>query len=438
MLLAVLLAALPPLSLPAQHFKLDNGMTVIISPDNKVPGVAVELWYHVGSKDEEPGRTGFAHLFEHLMFMGARYVPYPGFDTIMEQVGGSNNASTSNDSTNYYAVGPSNLLETFLWLEADRLGTLGEEMTAEKLETQRKVVLNERRQSYENRPYGLADLALYERIFPEGHPYHWPVIGSAKDLESADLSDVKRFFSRWYVPPNASLAIVGDVDPAQAERLVRRYFGWLPGASVPTRPQPAQVRHEREQRVRMTDKVDLPKLMLAWTSPPAGTPGDAACDLLADILAEGKSSRLYRRLVYEKQIATEIVAAQHSLDLQSVFHIHALARPGHTLAELEAEIDAELKRLLAEGPTQAEVEAARIGIYTSVARDLESLTERASMLNLLRYRYGDPTALEKDLARYEQATPASLTEVGRSVFGTGRVAVEVHPESADGAQEEKP
>jgi len=219
-LLALLLAALPPIGLQAQKKQLPNGMTVIVSKDASVPGVAVDLWYHVGSKDEEPGRTGFAHLFEHLMFMGARYVPYPQFDTIMEASGGTNNASTSNDLTTYHEVGPSNLLETFLWMEADRMATLGQEMTQEKLETQRKVVLNERRASYEARPYGKAELLLWDKMFPEGHPYHWPVIGSPQDLEAATLDDVKKFFARWYVPSNVSLSIVGDVDEKDALELV--------------------------------------------------------------------------------------------------------------------------------------------------------------------------------------------------------------------------
>ena len=428
MLLPLLLAALPPLTLPATQFELPNGMKVFVSTDHSVPGVAVELLYHVGSKDEDPGRTGFAHLFEHLMFMGARHVPYPGFDTIMEQVGGVNNASTSNDLTRYYEVGPSNLLETFFWLEADRMATLGAEVTPEKLEAQRKVVLNERRQSYENRPYGLADLAVNENLFPEGHPYHWPVIGSAKDLEAAELSDVQKFFARWYVPSNVTVAVVGDVEPAEVERLARRYFGWLPRAPAQERRAPAPVTLSGERRVEMTDKVELPKLIVAWPSPAATRPGDAECDVLAQVLSHGKASRLYVRLVHDRQVATEVMAAQDSMDLQSVFLIEALARPGHTTAELLAQVDAEIGRLVAEGPTQAEVDAARAGIYTDRARTLEGLRSRASLLNNLNHFYGDPTALQKDLARYEAVTPASVREVAGRVFGPGRVVIEVQPE----------
>src|SRR3954468_18845472 len=246
MLLALLLSTLPPLALNAQTKTLPNGIVVIVSPDHSAPGVAVDLRYQVGSKDEDPGRTGFAHLYEHLMFMGARYVPYPSFDTIMEAAGGSNNAATANDVTWYYESGPSNLLETFCWMEADRMATFGLEMTDEKLGTQKPVVLNERRQSYEARPYGMADLVTHEQIWPEDHPYHHTPIGSAHDIEAAQLDDVKRFFAHWYVPSNAIVSIVGDVDTAQAQALVKQYFGWIPSPPKPEHP-PAPPLPERAQ-----------------------------------------------------------------------------------------------------------------------------------------------------------------------------------------------
>ncbi|HLL53569.1 MAG TPA: pitrilysin family protein [Myxococcaceae bacterium] len=438
MILALLLATLPPLSLPATRTQLPNGLTVIVSPDHSVPGVAVDLWYHVGSKDEDPGRTGFAHLFEHLMFMGARHAPYPKFDTIMESHGGSNNATTGPDTTHYFEAGPSNLLETFLWLEADRMATLGREMTAEKLETQRKIVLNERRQSYENRPYGLAGLEVYNRLFPKGHPYSWPVIGSAQDLEAAELSDVKRFFARWYVPSNASLVIVGDVDPAQVLKLVEKYFAWIPSpATKLTHATAPEVKLEKEQRVRMTDKVELPKLILAWTSPAGYKPGDADCDLLAQILAQGKASRLYEKLVHQKELATEVSAGQSSQELQGVFRIEAVARPGHTTQELLAAIDEELNALLDKGPTAAEVDASRTLIYTNTARLLEGLISRAELLNTYQVHLGYPTALNKDLARYEAATPRSVKEWGQRVLRAPRVVIEVQPEAKTAPATEK-
>ena len=433
-LLALLLAALPPIQLHAVKKQLSNGMTVMVSRDGSVPGVAVDLWVHVGSKDEEPGRTGFAHLFEHLMFMGARYVPYPQFDTIMEASGGTNNASTSNDLTLYHEVGPANLLETFLWMEADRMATLGQEMTQEKLEAQRKVVLNERRSSYEARPYGKTELVLYEKLFPEGHPYHWPPIGSAKDLEAAGLADVKSFFARWYVPSNVTLAMVGDLDEERAMALAEKYFGWMAKAPVPARKEVAAVPDRPEQRLEVLDQVELPRLTLAWVSPGAMKPGDAECDLLAQLLGRGKASRLYQRLVAELQIASDVGVSQESLELQSLFRIEATARPGHTTQELLTAVDAEVKKLLAEGPTQAEIDAARTGFYTSYARGAEGLLTRAEMLNRYQHHYGDPTAIEKDLGRYESATVKGVHEMARQVLRPGRVIVETQPMPQGGAK----
>ena len=437
LLFALLFATLPPLSLQATKTRLPNGLTVIVSPDHSVPGVAVDLRYHVGSKDEDVGRTGFAHLFEHLMFMGARHVPYPKFDTIMEQAGGTNNASTANDVTEYHEVGPSNLLESFLWMESDRLATLGQEMTAEKLETQRKVVLNERRQSYENRPYGLAGLALEEHLYPEQSPYHWPVIGSAKDLEAAQLDDVTRFFANWYVPGNAILAIVGDVEPGQAEALVQKYFGWLPAKEVPARKPPQLVSLKGEDRLALTDKVELPRVFAGWLSPARNQPGDADCDLVATILARGKASRLYERLVHKDGIATDVGAEQDSRELQGNFTITALARPGHTNQELLAAVDDEVKKLAAKGPTQAEVDSARVRIYTDTARGLEDLVSRARRLTSYELDFGEPTALSRDLGRYEAATTQSVREAARKVLNADRVVVEVTPELAP-AKEDKP
>jgi zinc protease len=428
--LAVAAAPAPPLSLHGTALTLDNGLTVIVSEDHTVPGVSVEVHYLVGSSDEEPGRTGFAHLYEHLMFMGARYVPYPQFDTIMEAAGGSNNASTGNDHTWYFESGPSNLLETFCWMEADRMATFGLEMNDQKLGTQKPVVLNERRQSYEARPYGVAELVLQEQLWPEGHPYHHPVIGSAADIEAAQLDDVKRFFAKWYVPSNAILSIVGDVDTAQAQALAKRYFGWIPSPRRPEHPV-APPLPKRDQPIvkSLTDKVELPKLILAWNTPALGKPGDAEFDVLANVLAHGKASRLYRRLVHEKQLATEVGAGQGSRDLGSSFAIEVLARPGKDLAEIQKEVDAVVQELLAKGPTQAELDAARNVILGGTARALEGLGSRAHMLAIMQVLYGDPNALDKDLARYSVLTPKAVAEAGRKYLGPGRVVVEVHPET---------
>jgi zinc protease len=436
--LSLLLSAAPNLAVPTTQSELPNGLKVIIAPDRTVPGVVINLLYHVGSRDEQPGRTGFAHLFEHLMFMGARYVPYPQFDTLMEAGGGVNNASTDYDATDYYSVGPSNLLETFLWMESDRLLTLGQEMTQEKLETQRKVVLNERRQSYENVPYGKVEDALPPALFPKGNPYSWPVIGSAADLRAATLQDVKDFFATWYVPSNATLVIAGDVDPAQALALVNKYFGFLPKKPVPPQVTAPPAKLTSEVRLQLTDKVDLDKVVIAWLSPRSGTTEDAACDLLASILGRGKASRLYQRLVYRDQLATEVSVQQESRELQSVFTIEALARPGVDVRALEKAIDEEVQRMRTQGPTLDEVEAARTLVYTDAARRLESLVSRARYLNQLQLTYGVGATVMQDLNRYQGLTQASVREEANQVLGTGRVLIEVKPEAkvAD-AQETK-
>jgi zinc protease len=429
MLAVWIAAALPVLSLQATRTQMPNGLTVIVSPDHSVPGVAVDLGYRVGSQDEEPGRTGFAHLFEHLMFMGARHVPYPRFDTIMEAAGGTNNANTSNDWTRYYEVGPANLLETFLWMEADRMATLGQTMTAEKLETQRKVVLNERRESYENRPYGLAGLALIENLFPEGNRYHFPTIGSAKDIEAAQLSDVKRFFARYYVPSNATLTVVGDTTPADVQRLAQKYFGFIPAGTPNVRPPPEPLQHKQEKRVALTDKVELPLVLVGWVSPRAFTDGDADCDLIAAVLGAGKASRLYERLVHEDQIATEVNVGQSSQQMYSYLTIRALARPGHTNQELLTAIDDELRKFKQEGPTPAELESARIRIVADTARGLESLQARAARLLEYQDGLGDPNSIDRDLGRYASATTVRVRDTARAVLTPGRVVVEVTPES---------
>jgi predicted Zn-dependent peptidase len=385
--------------------------------------VAVNLWYHVGSKDEAPGRTGFAHLFEHLMFMGSKNAPYPSFDAIMESWGGHNNGTTSNDRTNYYEIGPRNLLETFLWLEADRLATLPEVITLEELEKQRKVVLNERRQSYENRPYGRTELRIPEIMYPAEHPYHWPTIGSQADLEAASVDDVRRFFERFYRPANASLTIAGDFDPAEARRLVERYFGWLPAREAPARPAPAAPVLDGDREETLTDRVQLPRLRLCWHSPALFTRGDADLDLAAHILGGGKSSRLYRALVFDKRITQDVFAYQGSQMLGSLFHVGATAKPGQELPAIQTAVDEQLQRMAAEGPTAAELDRARNTHLSDFYKSLDHLQTRADLLNHYHYLLGDPGGVERDVARYEAATPASVRDAFAGVLKTRRLSM---------------
>jgi predicted Zn-dependent peptidase len=413
---------------------LANGLTVILHVDRSSPLVVVNLWYHVGSKDEEPGRTGFAHLFEHLMFMGSKNAPYQSFDAIMEGWGGHNNGTTSNDRTNYYEIGPRNLLETFLWLEADRLATLPEVITEEELNKQRKVVQNERRQSYENRPYGRAELVIPEVMYPPEHPYHWPTIGSHADLEAASVDDVRRFFERFYLPSNASLVIAGDFDPAEARRLVERYFGWQARRERPPAPTPGPAKLAAPRSMTFTDRVQLPRMRLTWHSPALFAPGDADLDLAAHVAAGGRSSRLYRSLVFERRIAQDVFAYQGSQQLSSLFQVGITAKPGHTLDEIRHAADEELGRLATEGPTAAEVDRARNTHLADFYKGLDHLQTRADLLNHYESLLGDPGSFGRDVSRYEETTPASVRDAFAAVVRAPRLSLEIHPQPQSESQ----
>jgi predicted Zn-dependent peptidase len=422
------------LKIDFEKLVLPNGLTVILHTDRSSPLVAVDLWYHVGSKDEAPGRTGFAHLFEHLMFMGSKNAPYPSFDAIMESWGGHNNGTTSNDRTNYYEIGPRNLLETFLWLEADRLATLPVVISDEELTKQRKVVQNERRQSYENRPYGRAELLIPEALYPPDHPYHWPVIGSHADLEAASVDDVRQFFARFYLPSNASLVIAGDFDPAEARRLVDRYFGWQPRRERPRAPTPPPAALAANRDVTVADRVQLPRLRLCWHSPALFAPGDADLDLAAHVIAGGKSSRLYRTLVFERRIAQDVFAYQSSQMLGSLFHVGATAKPGHDLDEIQRAVEDELARLAADGPTPAEVDRARNTHLADFYKSLDHLQTRADLLNHYQHLLGDPAGAARDVARYDAASAASVRDTLAGIVRAPRLALRVVPDHQAAAE----
>jgi zinc protease len=389
-------------------FTLKNGLKVILSQDKRLPMVAVNLWYHVGPANEIPGRTGFAHLFEHMMFQGSKHVAADTHFKLLEAAGASDiNGTTDFDRTNYFETVPSNQLELALWIESDRMGYLLDVLDQKALANQRDVVRNERRQSLENQPYGVAEEALYQAIYPKGHPYHGVVIGSHADLQAAQLGDVQEFFRQYYTPNNASLAIVGDFDPAAARKLVEKYFGGLkrvaevPKITATTPPIAA------EKRLTVTDTVQLPRVYMAWLTPAIFTPGDAEADLAGNILGGGKSSRLYKALVYDKQIAQAVTTTQESLILGSKFTIEATARPGHTVDELEAVINEELKRFIQQGPDAAEMERAKNTIETRIITGLETLGGfggKADRLNSYEHYLGTPDYLGKDLQRYRGAT----------------------------------
>ncbi len=418
------------LDVPFQKYALPNGLTVILHEDHALPLVTVNVVYRVGSRYEQAGRTGFAHLFEHLMFMGIRRAPTKMFDAWMEAQGGWNNAWTSEDQTDYYDVAPANALPLLLWLEADRLSSLGNDMTLDKLDAQRDVVRNERRQTSENQPYGKVELRLPELLFPAGSPYHHPVIGSHEDLQAATVDDVKSFFGRWYVPANASMVVAGDFDPATTRQLIEREFGWIASHASPQPPPVTPVRLDHVVRETIEDNVQLPKVVMAWPSPDRYAPGDAELDLARVILDEGKSSRLFKALVYDHDLAQEVKVAQNSRDRGSDFEVEAIARPNVTLDQLETAIDAELRKLAGEPVSQQELMRAKNQFETHFVERLESLSERAMALNLYQATRGDPGYADRDLQRYRDVTAASLQAAVKStVRPDARVVLRIVPKA---------
>ncbi len=418
-----------PLSVPYERYTLANGMTVILHQDKTLPSVTVNIWFNVGSADEQTGRTGLAHLFEHLMFMGTKAVPNGSFDTVMEQAGGSNNATTSNDRTNYFETGPANLLETFLFLEADRLAHLPDEMTKAKVDLQRDVVKNERRQSYENRPYGLTELLIFDRLFPLGHPYHHPVIGSHADLTSASVDDVKNFFRKHYIAANASLVIAGHFEAVEARRLVEKYFAPLPRVEAPVHKNIATVTLSKPIRVVQPDNVQQERVVLAYLAPAAYARGSAEAEVLATVLAEGKSSRLVKRLVVEQQLAESVEVEYQALRGQGVLVLVATAQGAHTGAELEKALDAELSKVLADGLGEAEVARAKAQQVTATLSQLEMTFVRADALNEAEIRAGDPGEVERStLSRLEGVTVSGVFDQAQRLFKQPRLTLTFVPQ----------
>jgi zinc protease len=419
-------AALPTIKF--EKFTLSNGLEVILSEDHRLPLVSTDLWYHVGPANELPGRTGFAHLFEHMMFEGSKHVPGNAHIRFLEAAGASDlNGTTDFDRTDYFETLPSNQLELALWLESDRMGYLPDKLDQASLTNQQDVVRNERRQSIENSPYGIVEESVFHLLFPKGHPYYADVMGSHADIQSAKIEDVRNFFKLYYAPNNASLAIVGDFDPAQVKQLVDKYFGPLKrGAPVPkitavTPPITA------ERRAVIHDEVELPRVYIAWITSSIFKPGDADADLTSDILGGGKSSRLYKKLVYEKQIALDVSASQQSLMLGSVFEIVVTARPGHTADEMEKAVDDELAEFRKGGPTPVELERARNGVETGMIEGLERLGGFggvADRLNEYNHYLGNPGYFPQDVHRYDAATTASIrTFAENQLKPTARVVV---------------
>lgn len=434
----------PAYTIPCNTYTLANGMRVTLMEDHTLPRASINLWYRVGARNEPPGRSGFAHLFEHLMFMGTKRVPGGDFDNLMEGGGGSNNASTNLDRTNYFSSGPSNLLPTLLWLDADRLEDMGLMMNKDKLDKQRDVVRNELRQSVENAPYGRAYEATYQLLYPVGHPYHNGVIGTHADLENAQVDDVKNFFSSYYTAGNTSLVVAGDFDPKTIGPLVDKLFGSLPAGNTAPQVMPPAPTLDRVVRFTYLDKVQLPAVGSAFHSPGQFADGDAEMDLLALILADGNSSRLYQRLVVKEGLAAEVSAQQDSAALSSVFRVNVMAKPDADLGKVEKIVDEELTRLINEGPTAAEVEQRKTQIEVGKLNRLQSIEAKADALNEYLYYFGfnagntsfNPAdGLKRDLDRYHNATPASCKAWAQKVLTlNARVVGYVLPEEPERAE----
>jgi zinc protease len=416
-----------PLKVPATVDTLANGLTLIIHEDHSVPVVTTNVWFHVGSGDEKPGRTGFAHLFEHLMFMGSQNAPYPQFDRLLEAAGADNNGSTTEDRTNYYENGPSSSLPLMMWLEADRMGWLLPTMDKPKVDLQRDVVKNERRQSYENQPYGMVHDQLPRLLYPAIHPYSWPVIGSMADLSAASVEDVKDFFRRYYAPNNATLVVAGDVKPDDVRALVRKYFSDIPRGPAIERPTPAPFT-VRDTAIVLEDRVQLPRLYLNWHTVKGWHADDAALDIAAYVLAGSRTSRLTQALVYGGEIATNVQAYQDGKRLDGDFGIVATARPGRGLDTLRTVIDAELARLAADGPTTREMGEALNATEASFLRGIERVAGKADRLNAYYYQTGTPDSFQADLDRYKAVTAADVQRVVRKYLRTSRVMASVVPQ----------
>ena len=425
------------MNIPFTKYTLENGLDVLIHEDHSLPIVAVNVWYHVGSKNEVPGRTGFAHLFEHLMFEGSQHYDR-GYFHPLQEAGASVNGSTNADRTNYWEVVPTNALDLALWMESDRMGYLLPALTEHKFSNQREVVLNERRQNYENRPYGLAGMAIVSALYPSQHPYHWLTIGAAEDIRAAHLDDVKAFFQRYYHPGNASLTLAGDIETEMGILLADEYFSEVRGGeklaplNVPAPEPPAE-----DVKLVLEDRVELPRLYMAWHSPGLFADGDAELDLVAEVLAAGKTSRLYRALVYEQRIATEVAASQNSRELGSFFQIVATAAPGRTLAEVERAIMKEIGVFLDRGPSAVELERCLAQAEAHFLFRLQTVGGfggKSDQLNAYNVFLGEPGYFGRDLDRYRNATADGLrgaavshlrpaARVVLSVVPRGRVAL---------------
>ncbi|MBI3790458.1 MAG: insulinase family protein [Gemmatimonadetes bacterium] len=415
------------INIPHERYTLPNGLTVVLAEDHTVPRVAVDVWYHVGSKNEKAGRTGFAHMFEHVMFTGSGHVPYGTQDRYTEGVGGFNNGSTNNDRTNYYEEVPSNYLEIQLWLEADRMGFLLDKLDSAKFVAQRDIVQNERRQRTDNQPYGRSFEILTSMVLPESHPYAWPVVGYMVDLQKATVEDVKDFFRLYYAPNNATLAIVGDFKPAEAKAWIAKYFDGIPRGKPIVRPTVPAVAMSAVARATYEDRVQVPRLYLAWPTVGDDSEDDKVLDIIAALLAGPRTARLTKALVYDQQAAAQLGAFQATSENFGLFLIQASPRPGHTLTEIESTVDTLLDRFKREGPTADELMRAQAGIEFGFVSGLESLIGKGETLLNGAVYHGDPGYYRTLYTKLKSVSADDVKRVANKYFTAGRAVLSVVP-----------
>jgi len=415
-------------TLPLVRHTLSNGMTALLSEDHSAPVIAVSIWYHVGSKNEKPGRTGFAHLFEHMMFEGSQNVQSGEHRRLIQSLGGVFNGTTNEDRTNYFEVLPSNQLETALWMESDRMATLLTRVNQERLDAEREIVKNERRLRVDNQPFGVSDELVSAALFPATNPYSWPVIGSMTDLSAASLEDVQQFFRTYYSPSNATIVITGDIDPARTRQLLERYFGPIPRGPAIERPRVAPVTLPAEKRLALEDsRARLPQITFSWPTVGRHHADRFALEAVGNLLSLDRTSRLDKVLVYDRQLATSVYAFNNTSEDGGYFQIGVTPRPNASLTEIEQVVDSVLAAVKA-GPVSAD-EVQRVKNYVTVGtiRGLESRFARAEALAEGYVFDGDALSYRADIARQQAVTPAEVQRVARQYLGAGRVVLSMVP-----------
>ncbi|HTE51928.1 MAG TPA: pitrilysin family protein [Kofleriaceae bacterium] len=411
-----------------ERYRLENGLEVILHQDNRVPLVAVDVWYHVGSGDETPGRSGFAHLFEHMLFQGSKHVGDDRHFEVLKKIGASAvNGSTNTDRTNYFEVVPSHQLETALWLESDRMGYLLPKLTDASFHNQVDVVRNERRQNYDNVPYGRARFAVAEGLYPEGHPYRYLTIGRHEDLTAATVADVTAFYRKWYAPGNATLVLAGDFDTATARQLVQKWFGSFPRTERPAHHAPPVPTISRTRREVVDPFARLRRIEYEWHSPAFYAPGDAELDILAEALAAPGTGRLYKILVHQKQLAQSVAAYQASQQFSSFFAVSVLAKTDADLAAIERIIDEEIDRVRKEPITKREFDRSVINREAGFVWGLEELLARAERLQAYNHYVGRPDFITGDLDRYRTSSPEKVLAAAKKYLDQRRVEVLTTP-----------